>query len=149
MKNIFLLVIPALIAFSCDETKSDGYVDNGCGLELTLVKWSASQSGDQRADEKLAWTETITLSPDSTFFKRREHDGTTREATGRYIYVTIDGRKFVELTYSQREDFIRNSCSADTEHIEVKSSTLFINGEWAACDGPVLEYKAKALPCDN
>jgi hypothetical protein len=55
----------------------------------------------------------------------------------------------VELTYSQREDFIRNSCSADTENIEVKSSTLFINGEWAACDGPVLEYKAKALHCDN
>lgn len=150
MKRILAFLFPALVAFACEEPAGHGgyEVDNGCGLELKLVKMTSSWTGDQSTVDNLPWQETILLSKDSTFIKRRNHDGTIDEAAGRYAYVTFDDRHYVELTYDQHEDNIRTSCSP-TELIEVKSSRLFINTAWQACDGPVLEYEAHATDCDE
>jgi hypothetical protein len=150
MKRIFLFVFSAIVAFGCQElTKPDGYeIDNGCGLELKLVKMSSSWTGDQSTNDALEWQETITLRNDSSFLKRRIREGAVSEAAGRYIYVTLDDRHYVQLTYDQPESEMRTSCSP-TELIEVKSSTQFKNTEWPACDGPALEYEAHATPCSE
>ncbi|MBT1688567.1 hypothetical protein [Dawidia soli] len=146
MKRILVFLLPAMVAIACEE-KAGGYeVDNGCGLELKLVKMTSSWTGDESIGAKLEWQETIVLSNDSTFLKRRNHDGTTYEAAGRYAYVTYDDRRYVELTYDPRENNIRTSCLPN-ELIEVTSSRQYKNISWQACDGPVLEYEAHAARC--
>jgi hypothetical protein len=141
MKRILLFVVPAIVAFGCQDQGKPT-----CGLELKLVKMSSSWNGDQSTGDKLTWQETIYLLSDSSFFKSRTQEDTVSEAAGRYAYVTLDDRKYVELTYDHQEDNVRASCSP-TELIEVKSPSQFINTSWQACDGPVLEYEAHAGSC--
>jgi hypothetical protein len=145
MKRILLFAFPAMVVFGCQDQAGP----NACGLELTLVKMTSSWTGDQGADDDLAWQETIVLSNDSSFLKRRTYEGTVSEAAGRYIYVTMDNRQYVQLTYDHLEDSIRTSCSPTTELIEVKSSTQFKNTAWQACDGPILDYEAHAITCSE
>jgi hypothetical protein len=142
MKRILLFAFPAIVAFGCQDQARP----NGCGLELKLVKMSSSWTGDKDASDDLAWQETIVLWNDSSFLKRRTYADSVSEATGSYAYVTVDNRQYVELDYDLREDNMRTSCSP-TELIEVKSSTQFKNTEWQACDGPVLDYEARAMRC--
>jgi hypothetical protein len=150
MKRILAFLFPAMVAIACEEQAGPGgyEVDNGCGLELKLVKMTSSWTGDQSTGDKLEWQETIALSNDSTFFRRRTHESTVYEAAGRYAYVTYDDRRYVELTYDQNADNIRTSC-LPTELIEVTSSGQFRNTSWQACDGPVLDYEAHAASCGD
>jgi hypothetical protein len=144
MKRILLFAFPAIVAFGCQDQAGP----KGCGLELKLVKMTSSWTGDKSADDDLPWQETIALWDDSTFLKRRTYQDTVSEAVGRYTYVTLDNRQYVELSYDPREDNIRASCSP-TEFIEVKSSTQFKNTEWQACDGPILDYEAHTTRCSE
>ncbi|MBT1708386.1 hypothetical protein KK062_09130 [Fulvivirgaceae bacterium PWU5] len=144
MKRIFLFAFAAMVAFGCEDQAKP----NACGLELTLVKMASSWTGDQSTDDDLPWQETILLWNDSSFLKRRTYADSVSEAVGRYAYVTLDNRQYVELTYTPGEDNIRASCSP-TEFIEVKSSTQFENTEWQACDGPILDYKAHTSHCSE
>lgn len=144
MKRILLFAFLAIVAFGCQDQGKPTV----CGLELKLVKMTSSWTADPSTDDVLAWQETIALSDDSSFFKRRSHDGAVIEAAGRYAYVTLDNKQYVELTYDHREDNLRTSCSL-TELIEVKSSKQFTNTAWQACDGPVLDYEAHAITCSE
>jgi hypothetical protein len=146
MKRILLFVLPTIIAFGC----SDDDDTNACGLELKLVKITSSWTGDEAAGDEMSWQETIVLSNDSTFLKRRNAVGTVTEATGHYTYITRDGKKYVELTYDQNDSALRASCSPTlTDLIEVKSNKLFINSDWQHCDGPILDYTVRAASCEE
>jgi hypothetical protein len=142
MKRILLFVFPAVIAFGCQDRARP----NVCGLELKLVKMTSSWTGDVDAGNDLAWEETIVLRNDSSFLKRRVQAGAVAEAAGHYTYVDQEDRHYVELTYDHPESDLRSSCSS-TEFIGIKSSTLFQNTEWPACDGSTLEYEAHPAPC--
>lgn len=146
MKRILLFIIPSVVALGCDN--NDGKKSNACGLELKLVKTTSSWTGEEATGDDMSWQETIVLSDDSTFFKRRNDDGAITEASGHYSYVTRDGKDYVELTYDQGGEVLRSNCEPEpTDLIEVKSSTQFINAAWQRCDGPILEYEAHTALC--
>jgi len=148
MKKILFLILPALIAFSCDnDAKPDG-----CGVELKLVEMISSWTpGQHTTGNELPYQETIVLSKDNTFVKSHTQSDVTTQARGTYTYVTFDNddRQYIQLQYEDPKSELRTSCSMEGELIQVISDTQFKNGSWAACDGPSLIYEAKSVTCNE
>jgi len=145
MKKLLLFILPALIVFACG--KDDASPD-GCGLELTLTKSVSSWTGDQLTGSDLSFQESIVLSTDKTYVKKRTLNGVVTREEGTYEYVTLYDKQYVKLIYGNPESNVRASCTVDGELIEVISNTEFQNTSWAACDGPMLIYEAKPVVCN-
>ncbi len=106
-----------------------------------LVEMSGSNSSvPPSTGNNMEWQEYYLLQSDNTFTKVRERDGTTREASGTYEYVTLSDGEYLELTYPSENDLIGNCTSEPKEHLFVEPEDKLV-GTWQACDGPGLVYE--------
>jgi hypothetical protein len=87
----------------------------------------------------MAWQETYTLNSDGTFTKSRNQDGIITYASGTFVYKDISNHKNYELSFVTGMPLV-SSCSPGKEILVVKSETK-LQGTWAACDGPGLDYE--------
>jgi len=153
MKKVILSILPvfALSVFSaCDD---DARTKTGCGMELKLIE--TRPTGDlidaaPLSGEDMQWQESIILWHNSTFIKQLERDGVTTSEEGTYTYLTADGRNFIELTYSNPQNALIESCTTaeSTERIQVISATE-LHGSWGECDGPTLVYSKRPYNCED
>lgn len=89
---------------------------------------------------QLEWQEFYLLNSNGTFTKSRERSGIFTEKSGTFVFKNLSDEKFLELNYKSYNSIIGSCTSEPRETLWLKSETK-LQGTWANCDGPGLEYE--------
>lgn len=126
---------------SCSNTEEENIPTlDANSQKWELVKMTGSFAGSETTGADMEWQEYYIFNSDATFIKSRNWDGEVKEASGSYTTETLNEQKYLELTYSKGEGLVASCTSNKKEQLYFVKGDI-LRGSWAACDGPVLEYK--------
>lgn len=139
MKNLLFIAI-ALITLSACTTDQDELSVNQYTEKWELFNFISNQPNQLTNTISLDYQEYYYLSDDSTFFKRRVSNTTTKNMSGIYNFMSVNDHKYIVFKYDESNNFIGN-CSNNLNEVLLYIDDNKIRNTWENCEGPTLEYR--------